>query len=490
VVTVALGIAAQLTGAAPASAPEGRKTQSAPSSETLDRLPYRIEAHLAIDPQARIDARGRMNLIAGWQALVHRFVGAPWVLTIAENTGPLSTQPIDTLEPSAFAERAKGRDKVWVIRLGRDGSKLIVSGREYDVLTRRLGPIRYHAAPFVSDLPRSLLMFSLHLFSPSAEIGEQSGGGVALTVQGASLEAGDPLGQVVSAGTVFEPYRIVSMPSGEERVVAIPFTFLRIESIGTPEARAAIVTALRDPLTERYARKNRVVARGASPGEYPTRLQFIGRDDKAPAAGYALTARVLPSGPPREVGTTDREGRIVLEPGFADNLVIVRLLAGNSEPMVEMPIMPGESDRERVIPFEPRPLTVALEAQLDSLRDEVIDLIAIRARLEARLKARADGEDWAGVEETIKEYNKLTPRQTFADRLKLLKDDAMSQQARSKVAILTKNAQSQVSELQAMIDRYLDDEAVKAYSEMVQNVRAEAAKKAKPAKKAVRKPQP
>ena len=96
---------------------------------------------------------------------------------------------------------------------------------------------------------------------------------------------------------------------------------------------------------------------------------------------------------------TDRAGRIVLQPGFADGLVILRLLAGNVEPMVELPIMPGESrPDEQPIPFDPKPQTVALESQIDSLRDEVVDLVALRARLESRMKARLDGEDWNGLE--------------------------------------------------------------------------------------------
>ena len=86
----------------------------------------------------------------------------------------------------------------------------------------------------------------------------------------------------------------------------------------------------------------------------------------------------MPNGVSREVGTTERDGRIVLGPRFADDLVVLRLLAGNSEPMVELPVMPGQSETERTIPFDPKPLTVALETQLDSLRDAVIDLIALR----------------------------------------------------------------------------------------------------------------
>ncbi len=73
--------------------------------------------------------------------------------------------------------------------------------------------------------------------------------------------------------------------------------------------------------------------------------------------------------------------------------------------------MPGESrPDEQPIPFDPKPQTVALESQIDSLRDEVVDLVALRARLEARMKARLEGEDWTGLEATLKEFARLTPR--------------------------------------------------------------------------------
>ena len=68
------------------------------------------------------------------------------------------------------------------------------------------------------------------------------------------------------------------------------------------------------------------------------------------------------------------------------------------------------------------------------------------------------------TEEAIKEFARLTPRDEYAKRLAELKDEAAREQAESKTAILTKTAQAQINDLQAMIDRYLDDEALKAYS--------------------------
>lgn len=438
---------------------------AADAPDPIERRPYRIEAHIAIEPDARIDARGRDVLLAAWRSLVHRFVGAPWELTIAPAGSTLGAVPLDSLALEDFAPRMADHDKIWVIKIQAEKSGLGLSGREFDVASRRLSSLRRQPARVIEDLPRSLLRFALGLFCPIAEVGEQSGGGVSLRVRGAALEPASTVGRVVAPGTVFEPLRVVPQRDGSTHVLKIPFSYLRVEKAAGADVHCAIVSALRDPLTRRMAGKNTLMALGTKPGDRPTRLQFVTRSDQSPAAGYVLTARPVPEGAPYEVGTTDREGRITLKPGFASGLVILRLIAGSVEPMVELPLMPGESVAERTIPFDPKPGTVTLETQLDSLRDAVIDLVAIRARLEARLKARSDGEDWDGVAATLKEFNNLPSRDTFAKRLVKLKEDAARQQAVTKIAILTKTAQAQVADVQALIDRYLDDEIVRGYAD-------------------------
>lgn len=441
--------------------------------------PYKISVHFGIDPDTRIDAVKREALLSEWQSLVGRFVGAPWELSIADGDDPLSHASVESLGPEAFTKAGTGIDKVWVIRIHRLQATLEIVGREFDSAYKRFGALRRRRAPIDSDLPRALLQVALEIFSPTAEIGEPSGGGVTVTIRGASIEAASPIGKVASPGIVFEPLRIVTSPDGKVRILGLPFTYLRLETVNGALAHCAIVSALKDPLTKRIASKNRLVALGIKPGDQPTRLRFITKADKAPAAGYVLTARTLPDGPPREVGMTDREGRITLAPGFANGLVALRLLAGNVEPMVELPIMPGERAEERTIPFEPKPKTVELETELDSLRDAILDLVATRAWLEARMKARADGDDWNGVAEALKEYAKLTPRSTYADRLTKLKEEAALVQAKTKTAILTKTAQAQLTDVQALVDRYLDDEMVRSYTDALERARSQAADQAK-----------
>ena len=103
------------------------------------------------------------------------------------------------------------------------------------------------------------------------------------------------------------------------------------------------------------------------------------------------------------------------------------------------------------------------------------------------MKARLDGEDWNGLDSTLKEFARLTPPEQFSKRLGKLKDDAAHQQAELKKAILTKTAQAQVSDLQSMIDRYLDDETYRAYADAFERAEADlvAKEKAKTKKAAV-----
>ncbi len=443
--------------------------------EPIERRPYRVSFHLACDPSARIDAARRAELLQQFQVLLKRFIGPPWNVTIEPASSPLASADLATILPPAFGAFSSF-DKVWVVTVSRaeTGAALGLVGLEYDTASRRLGALQRRHVNTTKDLPRALVEFALDLFSPTAEITGQEGGGATLKVQGGAITPASPVGAVVTKGMVFIPLRLVSLRDGKLQILRIPFTYLQVESVEGPEAQCSIISAMRDPLSKRMARPNSLAALGIKPGNTPLSLRFVTKPDQTPAAGYTLTARTVPNGQPRDLGMTDRAGRIEVQPGFANGLVILRLLAGNVEPMVELPIMPGEyRPDEQPIAFDPKPQTVALESRIDSLRDEVVDLVALRARLESRMKARLDGEDWSALDATLKEFAKLTPREEFVKQLSKLKDDAASEQAKKKTAVLTKTALAQINDLQSMIDRYLDDDTYRAYVDALERAQAE-----------------
>ena len=456
-----------------------------PPPVPIERMPYSIRVAIDFNPSTRIDPARRAAILEEWRGLVRRFVGAPWVLHNAEPPGSLGPIPIDDLKAADLKGMTDKVDKVWVIQVRREGAGLAMVGRELDVATGWLGEVHRRTVAYPSDLPRDLLHLSVLLFSPSAEVGEQKGGGVSFLIRGGALSAASPMGEVAPVGTVFRALRIFPRDDGTPpEIIEVRYSYFRVEKIDGPVAFCEIIRGVGDPLTNRYARKNHLVALGIKPGSAPTRLRFLLKGDRQPAAGYRLIARGIPlGGKPDDLGMTDRDGRIVLEPGFASGLVSLRLLAGNDEPMLDVPVMPGETPDERTLLFEPRPFTLALEARLDALRDAIIDVVAIRSRLELRMKARVDGEDWAGLDEAIQEFRKLTPRDQFEARLKQIQEDGERRELESRTLVLTKNARAAIEETRALIGRYLDEEAIRSYEDAAQRARAELARP-KSAKKA------
>jgi hypothetical protein len=433
--------------------------------EPIELRPYRIRAWLAIDPSARLDAKGRALLIGQWKRMARRFVGPAWELTVAEDDGPLAAGSLDAIEAKGLATMPKNVDKYWMITVhpGRaEGCDL--AGREFDVTSGRLGLVSRRSAPYPHDLARNLFQLALDIFSPFAEIGESSAGGVSITVQAAALEPGDPIGRVVSIGTVFQPLRIFQRGGKVVRIDPIRWSYLKVDSLEGPVARCSIISSLGDPLSKRVVGKNRLIALGLKPSSVATRFRFVtGPPDNRPAAGYTLTVRRLPDGQRKDVGTTDRDGRIVLPPGFADGLVMFRLLAGGLEPVVEFPSMPGETTIERPIRIRSLPSTVTLESRLNALKDEIVDQVAVRKRLETRLKSRFDAQQYEEVKGLLKEYSILRKRDAYVERLTKMREEAEREQRETKKPVLTRTAQAQVADAEALIMRYIDDEIFAAY---------------------------
>jgi hypothetical protein len=458
--------------AAPAAAPTAQPASGAASTETpLERLPYSIRLWVAVDPATRIDARGRERVLATWTGMVERFVGQPWKVAIAPGDGPLLGASLDDLTAETLAPLSRDVDKAWVVRLesnGRGGISL--AGREYDTTTGILGLVCRQEAAVVLDAPRALFLLVREMFSPSAEVGAQSAGGVLITVKGSALPAADPAGRVIDQGSVFRPVRLLYKPDGSLlRPDLVRRSYLTVEAMEGNQARCTITSPLRDPLTRMVAGRSKLVAVGIRPSGVPSRFQFVTgpQNDRKPAAGYSVTAR--PAGTAvaleREVATTDRDGRVSLPPGVGAGLTLLRVVAGGIEPLVEFPMMPGEVADEQLISIDLKPQALALESELLAMRDEILDLIAARSRLDALLKTRAEGEAWDDVKALLEEYKPLLVKESFDQRLTKLETDAIALQEQLKRPVRTRTAQNLIMDTRALIERYLDSETYAAYED-------------------------
>jgi hypothetical protein len=455
-------------GGKPPTKEAPKKAPTAPARPPIEERPYKIRAFISFDPLTRIDARARDRLLREWRDLSRRMIGMAWDIQVAESEGPATALVLEDVKAAAVKPFGEGVDKVWLIQGTIDEKGLELFGRELDVTTGYLGSLHSRKVPYGPDLVRDLFRLSLQIFAPFAEIGEAKGDVVPLKVQGSSLPPGLMGDALAAPGSIFRPIRVFY--NTDDTVLDIQkilFSYLRVVGREGTITECSLIRGVRDPLTKRIPRKNRLIALGIKAAAMPTKVRFIQVPDRAPAAGYVLTYKPVPQGNFREVATTDREGRVSIPPRFADGLVILRLIAGKSEPVVDLPLMPGETEEEVTVPIDPKPLTITLETQLDALRDAVVDQVAVRSRLERRMKAREQGDDWAGVEESLVEFRKLPPKDGFVKRLETIQAEAQKHETGTKLVVMTRTARAQFAETKSLIDRYLDDELFRAYEDAV-----------------------
>ncbi len=450
--------------------PTAPKTAEKPKGPPIDTKPYKIRAWVTLAPGAPMDGRGRALMIEQWKAMIGRFVGAPWQLEVSEGPGPMVAGALQDLTPAQVAPMTTGYDKAWLMEVqplpGSHG--VMLAGREFDQATGLLSLVFTEPARVLDDAGRILFVLSLNMFSPTAEIGLQQAGGAFIRVQGSSLPVADPVGRVVGPGSVFRVARVHYNADGSiHQVNQIPRTYMQVDSMKGADAYCLIISRLRDPLTKLVRGRYKVFAVGVKPTSLPTRLRFVtGPPENRPAAGYTLQARPAPNGLPRLVGTTDREGRVVLPPRFAQGLTILKLLAAGIEPLDEIPIMPGERVEELPVMLPTtKPDTVSLESQLLAIRDAILDQAASRARLEALIKPRAEAENWDEVRMLLDEYNKMPKRSVYQEQLKAMEEAARKKQTETKMPIITRTALNLLREVGALVERYLDDGMFAGYEE-------------------------
>jgi hypothetical protein len=437
--------------------------------------PYRILALVAVEPGVRLDTTGRDRLLEGWRRLARRFVGAPWSLEIRPAPVEVAAIPPDELKPGHLTALGEGRDAVWSVRIvpsTQEAGGLELQGRALETTTDQLGPVRHSEVSNPNDLERSLFRLGLELFAPGAEVVGYEGGQVRIRVQGGALAAASPEGQVVRPGSVFVPIRLFRKPDGSLlRITPISWTYLVVHSVEGGMALCDLVSSLRDPLTRRVVGASEIRAVGLAPGSEPLRFRFEERPPNSrPAAGYRVTVRTPPDGRPRDVGITGRDGRIIIPPpARQEGPLLVRVLAGDAEPLAEFPVMPGETDQERVIRFDPKTEAVALESKVRALQDQVVDQVALRSRLRSLLESRVQGNAWDDVRALLAEFRTLPDRDVFAKRLAELRSEAETTQAELKRPVLTATTLAQLQETETLITTYLDDEAFRAYQQAAQD---------------------
>ncbi len=472
---------------------------------SLERQPYRIEIRFSVAENVPLDSASASRALFDLKALAERVVGQPWKLQARWVEGETWDADFDLWqqwpEPIAYERKTQfPADKILLIRArpGDDASSLELVAREFDYRCGILGPMRRRTAS-ISDLARGLLLISRDVFRPLAEVTGNEGGQVRLRVQGVALKPASPEGSIVRMGQYFQLVRLFYERSGKFVASSIePWTYLKAADLGESGVSCQIISSFRDPVGRKYRQSNKLVALAFNASETPTQLQFSqliqtnGQSVKHPVAGYKVEIHRWPDGEVSSTHLTDREGRLKVDPPVGLEFFGVRLVGGSIEPLLDVPVLAG--DQVPSILADTKPLAVEFEQQLIAFRDEVLDVIARRLILEARLADRTRADDWEKVDQWIKAWKSTPLGSVYTARVADWKIVAQKRQIQEKKAILTPTAQSMLAELEALVSRY-EGQDIDIFEESLQKKSStpylrEAAdrEKEKPKAKSVEKP--
>jgi hypothetical protein len=130
----------------------------------------------------------------------------------------------------------------------------------------------------------------------------------------------------------------------------------------------------------------------------------------------------------------------------------VRLVGGSVEPLLNVPVLAG--DQVPAILVDTKPAAVEFQQRLIAYRDEVLDALASRFVLEARLADRTKASDWQRVTELLRDWRRTPIPTGFTSTLAQWKLVAQRRQLQEKKAIYTQANQALMAELEALASRY------------------------------------
>ncbi len=470
------GLAQETPAEAPAATAPSASTQE---SVTAENQPYDIVLHLSVDDRIALDAATGERVLADFESLADRIVGRAWNLDARWAEGDVWDTAFDLWtqwpEPVTYDRRKQqGGEKVWLVRLrpGTDKATIELVGREFDRSSGILGPVRTRPV-LMTDLARGIFELSRDIFRAIADVAGYEGGEVRLRIRGASLAAVSEGSLLAQPGQYYQLVRLFYDRTGKFVSCTVePWTYVKTTKVTGDGAFGALLSSFRDPIGRRYRQTNKLVAMALTPSTAPTTFRFAqllattgGTPIRHPVAGHKVEIHEWPTGPVRATALTDREGTLRFEPPEGLDFFGVRLVGGSLEPLLDVPVLAG--DQVPAILADAKPAAVEFQQRLIAYRDEILDALARRFVIEARLGDRTKASDWARVTELVREWRSTPVPTGFTSTLAQWKMVAQRRQLQEKKAIYTQANQALMAELEALASRY-EGQEIEVYEESLE----------------------
>lgn len=397
-------------------------SQTTAQSPGWDYQPYRIRAVVALDLPGGIAERTANALPIYLQRRVVAAIGTVWSFNVELATGTvrqhiladLATLP-DT-PPTDFPLNDIDKLVLVAVRGQPDGYSLVA--REYDTFVQRWGtPIRRETRQDEALLEQ-IFAILCQTVAPIAqfELAANDEKHVVLKPRGAALLRTNSGESWTRPGEVFLPLFRRTTRGGqlvEKGIQVVPWTFLQVVEGKDQNTTAQILSGTRRPFgIRRQGRVEQVaIALRSDPGDTVLKVRSRITADK-PLVGREVYVQADPKKPNElvRIGSTDRDGKLEVPP--AKSRVRTLLIKNGGHLLARLPIVPG-AEAEVDVPLPDDDARLAAETLLASLREDLIDVVARRNILMARVRQKIKAKDFAAAQKLLGEINELPGHTQF-----------------------------------------------------------------------------
>ncbi len=459
--------AADESKAAAEKSAEPEKPEEPEVEIPFSSLPYSVRASIAFEGRSLVRESKRQQIVIDIHRALARMYGRLWNVVCDQNDWmvPADHRHLERLQLGHVVERYPEEEfhKAFLVTVERDGTRFLISCREYDSRIHELTPVRSEvtedersigntAARLMRDTFRPNLLF-VRSFpgnsygGPSRDVenaGDDDAGDypdappasdgrydfavmMEMQVQGGEIIPPDSSATQVIPGDVLRPF-VRQMerrqPKKLKKLQPLQLTYLRVIDIDKEETRGlattVFITHLRAQLFGAKGRRTQHIAVRQRPGAPRSRVRLVlkGSEDKPLishrlALAYQLNWKSPEDGPQTQL-VSDRNGEVTIEYRENHPTFWIRVYSGTSL-LARVPYAPG------LIPFDTIQLPddsirLAVEGEIQLLSDELVDAIALREVTIARSKKAAAAGDVSQVEELFAKYDTIPAKQYFLEQ--------------------------------------------------------------------------
>lgn len=360
----------------------------------------------------------------------------------------------------------KRYDKIFVVRLETARMPIDIQVMEIDCLMRMQGPVVRARALAKTRLIDEIGQAISRAFGPMVRIEEAATKEVEGRVRAGGLIMDSDSPAAIHEGDYLQPALRKDDREGEPIIMEpLDWAFLYVDEVDGAKLKMTLHAGRRGGLQGRLNSRTYRVGYRIRPYHANTtiRLHAQGRPDQ-PLQGYELHEKDLETSEFSFVGRTDWGGRFVIEK--ADQPLRLLYVKNGGAVLAKLPCVPGE-DRVATADIRGDDLRLQAEAYIRGVQNAIIDLVALRQLLAARIRLRLQKGNVDEARELLSALRKAGTYDVLSKDMRKKREE-METDDRQQMAMINQL----FDQTRTMLTKYIDEKIIRELEADVAKVAA------------------